>query len=194
VDIAPLRVPCASIVDIDIVNDESELDKLLEARGANAETRAHVSRLRLAVETAVRATPADERLAKMLVELRRGLESAESSERSAADRATALARACDRVQDRKSAWQDLKERGVDALPAASRSEFAELSEHCAEAGLFIVPVGELEGWLRTQVPLSEGNKRDWVVRALQTLPNLNVRLDQPPWSFIALVHAFLESK
>lgn len=188
-----LGVPCASIVDIDLLNDAVELRKLLIAHGADAAECAAALSLRETVEAAVCAEPAAERLAGMIDTLRHGIALAEDAVQDAADRATALARVCDRVKNQKSPWQPVKQGGVDALPSGVQSVFADLAARCAQHGLFLVPVGELEGWLRGRVPLSESNKHDWIVHALQVLPNLQVRLEERPWSFIADVHHYLET-
>jgi hypothetical protein len=142
-----LGVPCASIIDIDLLNDGTELRKLLSAHGAEESECQAALRLREQIEASVCAASAEERLANMLVSLREGLAVAEDATQNAADRARVLGRLCDKVKNFKSPWQAVKEGGVVALPRDVRTTFQELAQRCERHGLFLVPVGELEGWL-----------------------------------------------
>ena len=188
-----LGVPCASILDIDVLNDAGEMKKLLLAHGAENAECAAILALRKTIEDAVCAESPERRFAGMADTLRDALKLTEDLSQPAATRITSLTRACTDVMKFKTPWQPIKEQGVEGLPSPVRAAFGDLSGRCAARGLFIVPVGELEGWLRGRVPLSEGNKHKWIVDALQVLPKLDVRVNEPPWSFIASVHQYLES-
>jgi hypothetical protein len=188
-----LGVPCASIIDIDLLNDAGELKKLLLAHGCPEAECAAALALRDTSEGAVCAVPAEQRLGDMVEALRNEIGDAQDDTRDAAARARVLGRVCDRVKNLKSPWQPVKKGGVDALPANVQPAVIELAARCAKHGLFLVPVGELEGWLRRRVSFEEGNKHEWIVRALQLLPNLEVRVGERPWSFIVEVHGYLET-
>ena len=186
-------VPCASILDIDVLNDAGEMKKLLLAHGTENKVCDEILDLRQAIEDVVCAESPEMRFQGMKTTLSGALRLTEGSSELPAARITSLVRACTDVMKFKTPWQPIKERGVDGLPFSVRAAFEDLSARCAARGLFIVPVGELEGWLRGRVPLSEANKHKWIVEALQVLPNLDVRLNEPPWSFIASVLQYLES-
>jgi ABC-type lipoprotein export system ATPase subunit len=61
-----------------------------------------------------------------------------------------------------------KKRGIAALPAAKRSRMRAFLAELAEYGIFVVPGGELESWLRSLgVPASP--KHAWIVQMLTKL-------------------------
>lgn len=62
-------------------------------------------------------------------------------------------------------WGDLKRIGVDAAPEDLHSELLEIVEHARERGVFIVTVGELEGW----IDIGGAKGSQWVVEALDYL-------------------------
>jgi hypothetical protein len=67
----------------------------------------------------------------------------------------------------KEAWQALKRGGTATLSADDKSACEDLFKQLAAYGLFVVPVGEVEGWLRA---LSvAGYKSAWAVAMLDRL-------------------------
>lgn len=52
----------------------------------------------------------------------------------------------DEIRD-ETDWQTVKSGGVNAIPESVRDLACDLIDDCKEYGLFIVPVGELEGWM-----------------------------------------------
>ena len=66
-------------------------------------------------------------------------------------------------------WDDLKENGKEQVPERAEEDFQELYEVGRSHGLFVVNVGELEGWL--DLGKSKGPK--WVIEALDVIDNGN---------------------
>lgn len=62
---------------------------------------------------------------------------------------------------------DLKQGGLDLLNETERAAGNEFLSQLREFGLFIVPRGELEGWLPNLTP--QGKKTDWVVDVLSKM-------------------------
>ena len=61
-------------------------------------------------------------------------------------------------------WDAVKEAGEAAIPAGqARQQFDMLKEHCKQVGLWIVPVGELEGFCKS----IGGHGPRWVQRVLE---------------------------
>jgi energy-coupling factor transporter ATP-binding protein EcfA2 len=188
-----MGVRCASIVDIDIVNS-NELPKLLEAHGTSEELVHAIEKLRSAVSDAVGERPAKARLTLFVQGLKDVLEKATSSSADPERDLASLEREIERVKASKSAWRDLKARGVDALNGSAQESLLELIRLCADRGLFIVPAGELEAWLRGSADLPERDKRQWIVGALDALRSLQVDQNAQAGRFVASVHAYLEKE
>lgn len=66
-------------------------------------------------------------------------------------------------------WNDIKENGKDSIPKSAESVFDELFEIGRNHGLFIVDVGELEGWI--DLKTSKGS--EWVIEALDEIDDGN---------------------
>ncbi|WP_254279655.1 ATP-dependent nuclease [Haloarcula marina] len=66
-------------------------------------------------------------------------------------------------------WNDVKENGAEAIPESAEAEFSELIEMGRDYGLFIVDVGELEGWL----DLGRSKGPEWVIEALDEIDDGN---------------------
>jgi len=66
-------------------------------------------------------------------------------------------------------WADVKQNGANVIPETAEDEFSELIETGRNYGLFIVDVGELEGWL--DLGISKGP--EWVIEALDEIDDGN---------------------
>src|SRR5262249_24557861 len=64
-------------------------------------------------------------------------------------------------------WKELKDKGVTSLKAAERAACEALLKQLESYGLFVVPVGEVEGWLKG-LGVS-GAKSAWAVAMLDRL-------------------------
>jgi AAA domain, putative AbiEii toxin, Type IV TA system len=83
-----------------------------------------------------------------------------------------------------------KTAGVDAfaLGSAERNAIVSLIGDLAKHGIFIVPVGELEGWLRS-VAAPKG-KKAWILSMLPSLRTLKPSPDDV-WAFIDSIEAWV---
>ncbi|WP_435318069.1 ATP-dependent nuclease [Haloarchaeobius sp. TZWSO28] len=68
-----------------------------------------------------------------------------------------------------SDWDEIKKHGKESVPETAEEEFQQLYEVGRNNGLFIVDVGELEGWLNLEA--SKGPR--WVIEALDTIDEGN---------------------
>ena len=87
----------------------------------------------------------------------------------------------------------LKKCGCKALetdPKACQA-FNSLVNHCANCGLFIVPVGELESWLVDYGIERSSNKAKWITRALEELRSINLDPEKEIWKFIDRLKSYL---
>ena len=84
----------------------------------------------------------------------------------------------------KSFWNILKTSGINALPAGQASRlFGEINEIAKEHQLFIVPVGELECFVKAV----SGHGPSWVSRVLEEYPDLDNSVYDAVKKFIGLL-------
>ncbi|MFN3273885.1 MAG: ATP-dependent nuclease [Paracoccus sp. (in: a-proteobacteria)] len=129
-------VPVKTILDIDALSDWTFLSKLLIAFGADPEqAKVHWSR----VNSELKSKHKTKSEAEMYDDLLSYVVSVSSVE-FRANRAASLVKS-------RSAWAALKEHGASGLPKGDvRRYFESLIEYLQEYGIFIVPVGEIEGF------------------------------------------------
>ena len=69
-----------------------------------------------------------------------------------------------------SKWAELKSHGFSAIPAGdAAAAFKRIERTLREHGIYIVPVGELEGFVREV----GGHGPEWVNKVLETYPDLS---------------------
>ncbi|WP_372372590.1 ATP-dependent endonuclease [Vreelandella venusta] len=150
-------IPVAAIVDVDLLNSEADLRQLLRAFDAdaeNAETILLRNRVAESVEKRSEAevlTATREAVVELLAQLDRG-------EHTLSGAKGALSR----IRSESSKWSLVKASGVAALDMAVRPAAEQIIANCKAFGLFLVPKGELEGWMNLGV-----RKNRWVVPALE---------------------------
>ena len=73
--------------------------------------------------------------------------------------------ALNRIRKEVSKWAKIKSEGVTAIEENLRPQVKILIEELQNVGIFVVPVGELEGWIN----VSTKKKNKWIVPALEFL-------------------------
>lgn len=138
-----LDVPVSVIADIDLLNDEGTFKNLFEKLGGNW---ADVSTSWKSVNHAVlqQRPPLNAReVAKLIADQLEG-------EQGAGEFPEGKERAIKEIFKTVSPWSAMKRSGRSALPAGEPiKHFDTLSEKCAQHRLWIVPVGEIEGFCRS---------------------------------------------
>lgn len=72
-----------------------------------------------------------------------------------------------------SKWDALKSSGIPAIPAGdATAAFMRMEQILRSSGIYIVPVGELEGFVKEV----GGHGPDWVNKVLETYPDLNDKI------------------
>ena len=153
-------IPVCTIADIDILNAQAELLALIKALVPAYDT-AKIAELQAKIATAIDGRPENEirtELAAAVSEL--------NTQLSEGKHTLAGARgALSRIEGATTKWSEAKKKGIEGLPFAKWSEAGELLTTLKSLGLFVVPVGELEGWL--DVGTTQKNK--WIVPALEAI-------------------------
>jgi hypothetical protein len=102
-----------------------------------------------------------------------------------------IRKSLNRIRDEASFWRKYKNDGYVVLPLNLQGEFLRLTDICSKYGIFIVPYGELESWLKPYGLDNHGKKSNWIVSALTKIPEIPVDEAKPLWKFILQIHKYL---
>lgn len=173
-------IPVCAVVDIDILNSQGDFRSLIEALSPefdSLDTSEACKRIALHVEGS-----SDEAVLEQLEsDVQQLLDQMQRGEHSLAGARSALAR----IRDAASRWSLLKKEGISALPAELLADADALLTQVKSIGLFIVPVGELEGW----IDVGTRQKKRWIVLALEKL--FRSECPEPLLAFVKEMLSFL---
>ena len=131
--LSALDVPVDVIADIDLLRDETDLKRLIEALGGDWS----------------RAQPMSNSV-RSAVGVRRAIEETLEKAPTSGEFPRGLRTEIESTLRKSSPWEAIKSAGKAALPHGQPTQnFQELQEFCNRIGLWIVPVGELEGFCPT---------------------------------------------
>ena len=151
-----LAVPVDVIADIDVVRDTTSLRDIVESINGDWNTvKSLVERIQKSVANRRVRPPEDEvrRVRTLLDGLRPGQELPDNI------RAMLL-----EIAKKPKPWSDMKKHGSSTIPRGQETEeFDELCRLCGKMGLWIVPVGEMEGFHRS----IGGHGPGWVRKILE---------------------------
>ena len=145
------------IADIDILRDERGLQELVDALGGDWCAIQPVAKvIRTAIDNGKPVLGVNQ--------IKKGIRSTLAQELPHSEPVKQLRSRINAVFQSVSPWDAVKGYGEPAIPKGQATEqFEELKELCKEAGLWIVPVGEVEGFCR-----SIGNKGPrWVQNVIR---------------------------
>ncbi len=149
--------PVCAVVDFDIFNSEAVLSDLHEALTGTRlgvqllELRRHIAEL-------VEKRTEEELLAAMK-------DAVEAWQRTTPEDLRQARKTLKNIVDKASKWDQAKANGVDSLDKADRPRAEALISLCRDAGIFVVPKGELESWMA----LGVGKGKEWNRVALERL-------------------------
>jgi hypothetical protein len=184
-----LRIPVAVGADLDVLADTERLRRVLESLGSS-EVSSLVDSARQFV-AALKALPP--RVSEG--EVRAQIEEAVSTELDwAKDHDSALRSRLQQIARQLDRMRRLKNNASDPLPDEIQSTLQSLIARLHSNGLFVVSVGELEGWLDSYgIKASKQNKWAWANEAASTIRAVGVQTTDV-WSFISKVGDYLEAK
>lgn len=152
------NVPCCGVVDIDILNGKDDLNRILSSLGKGHITSNQqelVDNLASEIATGSDSKALDaikQSIAEFLTQLSGG-EHNFSGARGAINR----------IRKDASKWSTIKTDGVQALDGELKNRIEKFLLDLSGEGVFVVPVGELEGW----IDLGDVKKNKWIVPALE---------------------------
>ena len=145
------------VADIDILNDTAAFGRVVESIGGDLTA---VLPLAKAVKKAI-----DEQKPQLTAgEIRNEISKELGRELSDSESAKPLRKSIEAIFRKASPWDAVKQVGGVALPAGQATQqFQELQGLCRQMGLWIVPVGELEGFCK---PVG-GHGPRWVQQVIE---------------------------
>lgn len=151
--------PVAVIADIDILRPDKDLDEVYKVL-TDGEIPAELSVLRRKINSYVDNRPEDEVLEELKGRVSEFLHQLELEEHNLEGARSAL----NRIYRETSKWSAIKKSGINVLEGDIQTCAIQLIEALAIIGLFVVPLGELEGW----IDLGK-HKNKWIVPALEMI-------------------------
>ena len=138
-----LDVPVDIVADIDAIRDETGLRKIIDALGGDwSAIEPAANTVRMSVDNGM------PRLS--IHQTREGIRNVLDNETLGDQSEQQLKMKISSVFRSASPWDTVKHNGESAFPAGDATQqFQRLQELCREVGLWIVPVGEMEGFCRS---------------------------------------------
>ena len=145
------------IADLDIVRHEGTMKGIVEALGSDWTTIQPVAQR-------VRTSVAGSKPALSLDQIKAHIREMLDKELPSSNPERELRSVIDKIFRSASPWDAVKQSGASAIPKGQATrQFRDLRKLCESTGLWIVPVGEMEGFCR-----SIGRKGpDWVQRVIE---------------------------
>ena len=191
-----LGINFAMIADADVIRDKREFTDILQVT-SDDRLKIQILEEREAIINYFQSQNKYEMLCKLrtktkeLVEQTTILETADPD-----DIASALfdfRQSLKKLRDESDELSEFKKSGRAALPDLLKNNFDTLWRCCANIGLFIVTVGELESWLIDYDLERSSNKSKWISKALNKLFEIEYDENKDIWKFINGLRAFLVS-
>jgi hypothetical protein len=187
-----LGIPVAVITDLDIIRDDSDYMRILDALRVPKRTQDLIKdRVRQFRSTATFRS-SKERYQKLLAA---SSAIAEETQREInPDHGIKLfKRLYDTIAQERDEWRELKSGGINNLAGQPACVLQDVLEECGKVGLFIVPCGELEYFLVDSGLPANRTKNQWIANALPIVSNMTPHLNRNPWRFVNAIGMFLSS-
>ncbi len=154
------NIPCCTIVDVDILNGKEDLNKILTSLGSSELEQKSLNIL-ASLSGSIGNIDDDEAIQTITTSVKEFLSQLQNGEHTFNGARGAL----NRLRKDATKWGALKSSGTSVLDSELRTKVETLIEKLKSKGVFVVPVGELEGW----IDLGEKKKNKWIVPALEHL-------------------------
>lgn len=154
------KIPVALIADIDIFNGDTDLNNILEILGDGLQN-AYLLEKRGVIAKSVNAVSENEIIEHVKNEIKLFLEQLEKGEHTLSGAKSAYKR----IDKEFTSWKNVKDKGINGFSSDIQPEVVELINKLKAKGIFIVHVGELEGWMN----LGTKKKNKWIIPALNKI-------------------------
>jgi len=154
------QIPVGVISDIDLLNDETDFKNLFFAV-TQTEARPDLLALRKEIADSVDNSSEQQALDKLKDNIAEFFEQLNKNEHTYGGAKGAL----NRIRKETSKWTFPKKNGITGFDEGIRPRVLELLKELDQKNIFIIPVGELEGWM----DLGTSRKNNWIVMALKEI-------------------------
>ena len=152
-----LGVPVDIIADFDVVRDEGGMKRIVNALGRDWPAIEQLTR-------SVRTSVNDSNPRLTLEQIKQAIRESIDTELTSTEPQRELRSRVDGVFRTASPWAAVKQNGLSAIPQGQPTREARvLLDFCIKTGLWIVPVGEMEGFCRS----IDGHGPRWVQRLIE---------------------------
>lgn len=152
-------IPTVAIIDIDILNSNVDLSNVISVFDKEF-NKAEILLLRDEISSHIEEVSEGEVLEVLKKEVSKLMSQLDRNEHSLSGAKGAL----NRIRSESTKWAEIKKKGLGSLDEIWRDKAEKLISDCKNIGLFIVPVGELEGWMDLGI-----RKNKWVLPALEKI-------------------------
>lgn len=153
------KIPTAAIIDIDILNSSTDLSNALEAFDSNFD-KTQVLSFRSDLASHIEEVSEAELLSQLKESVSELISQLNNNEHSLSGARGAL----NRIRSESTKWSEVKKNGLNALDSPFKEKAEQIISQSQQLGLYIVPVGELEGWIELGV-----RKNRWILPALEKI-------------------------
>lgn len=154
------QIPVGVISDIDLLNDETDFKNLFRAV-TQTEATPELLAKRKEIADSVDNSSEQQALEKLQENIAEFHEQLAKNEHTYGGAKGAL----NRIRKETSKWIFPKKKGIEGFDTEIRPKVLELLDELNKQNIFIIPVGELEGWM----DLGTTRKNNWIVKALNEI-------------------------
>jgi len=153
------NIPCCSILDIDILNGHTDIEKLLKSFGydLSEDYKTLLKRLKEYID----GSDDEKALNQLQMDVKELLHQLNEGEHNFSGARGAI----NRIRNGLSKWSNIKKNGISELPDDLENEITDFIKELSAINIFVAPVGELESW----IDVGTTKKNKWIVSALKFL-------------------------
>jgi len=171
-----LNISVSVIVDIDVLDDENVFRELVDTIGISWDTISQNYKIVTSNVVNNRELPKGKEVKQAIDDVIRGKEDVKLS--------SGEIKNLKKILSVESGWKAVKQGGVSMLPPGDATKkYSEIEKLLSAKGLYIVPVGELEGFIKSV----GGHGPNWVNSVLEEYPNLKDDVYAEIRSFVSKV-------
>ncbi|SHK56144.1 ATP-dependent nuclease [Chryseobacterium polytrichastri] len=154
------KIPVGVICDIDLLNDETDFKNLILSVTNNTVSEALTIKRREIADSINNSNEEEllKNIQEKIIEFQEQLKNGEH-------RLGGAIGAINRIRKETSKWSIPKSNGINGFEESIQTTVISLIHELNELNIFLVPVGELEGW----IDVGTKRKNKWIIKALDSI-------------------------
>lgn len=153
------KIPTVTIADIDILNSKKDFTDLVEALTTKS-IKSYLMEMRNNIADAIAEINNESKLFEQAKDTLANLLQRINNDNKLT--LSEIKSECNNLKKALTSWKEIKNKGIEGFAGENKVTASELINKVKEYGLFIAPVGELEGWMNLGVK----QKNRWITEAL----------------------------